>query len=206
VLLSACSRSDLPRYLDAGVEEVAGLERCNIQDDDRDGKVDEDFRDEQGRYVHVEHCGSCELECAPASSEEHELACEVVDDVPRCVASRCSKGYAPTREGRCAPIDAHLCLTCAQDSDCGPLRDAVCAQVAGEARCTLGCASGCPDGYACDMLDDVCLPVGGSCSCNAGQSFDLACSPGGEREPGAPVCVGHAHCEHGVISYCITDD
>jgi hypothetical protein len=40
-------------------------EACNAQDDDCDGDVDEDFRDEAGRYVGPLHCGACATPCVP---------------------------------------------------------------------------------------------------------------------------------------------
>src|SRR5262249_62227956 len=40
-------------------------EACNHADDDCDGKVDEDFTDSAGRYVHPLNCGACASPCAP---------------------------------------------------------------------------------------------------------------------------------------------
>ena len=50
---------------DAGFGECgpALAEACNGQDDDCDGTVDEDFRDEAGRYVARLHCGGCAMPC-----------------------------------------------------------------------------------------------------------------------------------------------
>ncbi len=46
-----------------GACEPAVDEACNDQDDDCDGAVDEDFRDEAGRYVARLHCGGCAIPC-----------------------------------------------------------------------------------------------------------------------------------------------
>ncbi len=46
-----------------GACEPALVEACNDQDDDCDGEVDEDFRDEAGRYVARLHCGGCAIPC-----------------------------------------------------------------------------------------------------------------------------------------------
>lgn len=43
--------------------EPALSEACDMQDDDCDGEVDEDFRDEEGRYVARLHCGACATPC-----------------------------------------------------------------------------------------------------------------------------------------------
>src|SRR5687767_14503741 len=90
LIVSGCSRSDLPRYLDGGPGEDSSRERCNVRDDDDDGKVDEAFRDDQGRYVDPKHGGKCDEACVPQSEREQAVTCEVVSDVPRCVATRCS--------------------------------------------------------------------------------------------------------------------
>ncbi len=203
-LVLACSRSDVERgvALDAGPSGRA--ERCNQLDDDRDGKVDEAFRDEAGRYVDDAHCGSCGVACSTGDNEL-ESTCRVLGGVPRCAASGCEDGFAPTREGRCASVSERLCLSCAQDTDCGAILGARCALIAGEARCSVSCELGCPEGYTCDE-SGVCAPAGGSCSCGPGQSFDLACAGDGERDAGTAVCVGKARCEDGVLSACLTGE
>ncbi|UJR79053.1 hypothetical protein [Sandaracinus amylolyticus] len=43
--------------------EPALTEVCNTQDDDCDGGFDEDFRDEEGRYIARLHCGGCATPC-----------------------------------------------------------------------------------------------------------------------------------------------
>ncbi|MCC6877256.1 MAG: hypothetical protein IT378_23325 [Sandaracinaceae bacterium] len=43
--------------------EPALGEACNAQDDDCDGEVDEDYRDEQGRFLTRLHCGGCAMPC-----------------------------------------------------------------------------------------------------------------------------------------------
>jgi hypothetical protein len=201
--LAACSRGDIARALPGKADEPGRDERCNGLDDDEDSKVDEAFRDALGRYVDDAHCGGCNMVCTPPTELELAVACQIVDDVPRCVATSCAPGYAPSDGGPCVAVGDRLCLTCAQDDDCGSLQGARCANIGGEARCTITCELGCPQGFRCD--DDVCIPEGGSCSCEPGQFFELACPiDTGIREPGAPVCVGHARCEDGVLSECVT--
>ncbi len=43
--------------------EPALVETCDAQDDDCDGSIDEDFRDDAGRYVARLHCGGCAMPC-----------------------------------------------------------------------------------------------------------------------------------------------
>ncbi|MDQ3037446.1 MAG: DUF1565 domain-containing protein, partial [Myxococcota bacterium] len=165
---------------------------------DRDLRVDEDFRDALGRYVHPEHCGACGNACTVASVERSlEVSCGIVEESPVCIALRCEEGFAPSRTGRCVPIWDRLCLACADDGDCGDFEGAGCVALGGERRCAIDCALGCPDGYAC--AGGVCAPAGGSCSCDPGDAFSLACAlfdPEGER------CAGSAVCDDGSLSEC----
>ncbi len=82
--------------------EPALVEACNAQDDDCDGTVDEDFRDEAGRYIARLHCGGCARPCvepgpnmiATCSAEGAGTRCDVVCqegfvDVDRILANGC---------------------------------------------------------------------------------------------------------------------
>ncbi|MCB9597120.1 MAG: hypothetical protein H6719_30630 [Sandaracinaceae bacterium] len=202
---------------DGRMPPVPTPEVCNGLDDDLDGLtslgvfdagpvfdadlfVDEDFRDEIGRYVHPDHCGACNVPCV-ATGRALEVSCALVEESPTCVAVRCEPGYAPSSTGRCVPIYDRLCLACADDGDCGDLEEASCSLVGGERRCTVGCVLGCPEGYTC--TGDVCAPSGGSCSCEPGDDFTLACAlfdPEGNRCPGATVCAD------GVIGECVAPE
>ncbi|MDB4977703.1 MAG: hypothetical protein JWN48_6044, partial [Myxococcaceae bacterium] len=203
---AACgSRTDTLRKLDGGGPAELQVERCNGLDDDGVNGVDDPFRDLAGRYVGEQNCGACGQVCAPRTTAELVTRCQVVDEVPLCVAQACSPGFAPSREGRCEALSASLCLPCANDNDCGTLAGAVCVPIAGEARCSIGCALGCPSGYQCDDTVKACVPTGGSCSCSARDKFELACAvQTTTRKPGDPVCVGRASCERGVLSACTT--
>jgi hypothetical protein len=199
------SRTDARRSIDGGERAQPLPERCNGLDDDGVNGVDDPFRDARGRYVADAHCGACNAVCAPRSPAELVTHCDVIDEVPLCVAERCAAGFAPTRQGRCEALVERLCLPCANDNDCGLLSGARCASIGGESRCSVDCALGCPSGYQCDAAARVCVPMGGSCSCTAGDTFELACaSQSDQREPGAPVCVGRATCQNGVLSACST--
>ncbi|MGF1467814.1 MAG: hypothetical protein ACFCGT_16945, partial [Sandaracinaceae bacterium] len=200
--------------IDGGPRPEPTAEVCNGLDDDLDGLgevlgpdaglgggdadlfVDEDFRDAEGRYVDDDHCGGCNRPCRPFD-DAVEVACEVTLGSPRCVATRCAPGFARTLTGRCAPVIERLCLPCVDDGDCGDLPGARCAPIGGERRCTLTCALDCPDGTEC--REGVCAPVGGSCSCEPGQFFDLACAL---FDPEEQRCPGRARCEDGVLGEC----
>ncbi|MFK7987337.1 MAG: hypothetical protein AB8I08_15035 [Sandaracinaceae bacterium] len=170
---------------DGGVEDV-------------DLFIDEDFRDGQGRYVDRAHCGGCNQPCL-VTGRALDVDCALVEETPTCVATRCEAGFVPSTTGRCVPAYERLCMTCADDGDCGDFDAARCDFVAGERRCTVGCAVGCPEGYRCDAAADACIPNGGSCSCEPGDVFSLACAlidPDGER------CPGLAFCADGELSEC----
>ncbi|MEM1417796.1 MAG: hypothetical protein AAGH15_23050, partial [Myxococcota bacterium] len=196
--LAGCARSSLDQSVDADVldRRLPTDEVCNGFDDDLDGNVDEDFRDARGRYVDASHCGACNAPCALAAPAL-DAFCTLIDEAPVCAASRCAEGFAPSRTGRCVPAFERLCLPCVGDEDCGDVDGARCASVGGEPRCVVGCALGCPEGFACDGT--ACVPEGGSCSCEPGESFDVACAG---TDPEGAFCPGTARCEDGVLSEC----
>ncbi len=173
-------------------------ESCNGLDDDLDGEVDEEYRDALGRYVHDDHCGVCGSPCRPRDPNELEVACGLVDESPACVALACTEGFAPSSAGRCVSAWDHLCLPCVTDGDCGDVVGARCAEVGGEPRCSVGCEHGCPIGYVCSE-EGECVPEGGSCSCDRGESFTVAC---GLTDPEGLLCVGSAMCDDGLLSEC----
>ncbi|RLB53180.1 MAG: hypothetical protein DRJ42_12655 [Deltaproteobacteria bacterium] len=200
VLASCGSRTGtIDDVFDAAERPVPMPEVCNGLDDDLDESVDEDFRDEAGRYIVDAHCGGCDLACEPRAAIELAVSCGLIDEAPVCVASECAVGFSVSTAGRCIPTWEHLCLLCAIDDDCGDLEAASCSVLGGETRCSVGCELGCPVGYICNG-DDVCAPAGGSCSCEPGQTFDLACAL---VDPEGLRCPGAAACNDGVLSECL---
>jgi hypothetical protein len=176
-------------------------EVCNLLDDDLNGVVDDGFRDALGRYVQLAHCGACGAACPESLPAATGVACELVAETPRCVATGCMPGFARSDTGRCVPAYERLCLPCADDGDCGDFPGARCASVGGERRCAIDCALGCPAGYACaeEEAGPVCAPRGGSCTCEAGDRFDLACAL---TDPEGLRCAGAQTCDDGVLSVC----
>lgn len=186
-------------FFDGAVGPTPQPETCNGLDDDLDTGVDEDFRDALGRYVHDEHCGACDAPCRPLNPNELAVTCTLIEESPVCAATACAAGYGVSSAGRCIPAWDRLCLPCASDGDCGDLPSARCVALGGEDRCTVGCELGCPSGYACDA-DGLCAPEGGSCSCDPGETFTLACAL---TDPEGLRCVGSSLCDDGVLAECV---
>ncbi|MBN8614261.1 MAG: hypothetical protein J0L92_26920, partial [Deltaproteobacteria bacterium] len=174
---------------DAGLRDAGAM--------DLDLRIDEDFRDSLGRYVVDLHCGQCGNACRPTRPHELETHCGLVAESPACMATRCEAGWTPSRTGVCVPIHERLCLPCADDGDCGDFDGAACDAIGDEARCTIDCALGCPTGYTCSA--GVCAPTSGSCTCEAGEDFALACAL---EDPEGNRCAGSATCRDGVLSAC----
>ncbi len=165
---------------------------------DLDLFVDEDFRDSMGRYITDAHCGGCGRACTPSRPHELRVACGLVEETPTCVALACDAGFVPSSTGRCVPAYDRLCLSCADDGDCGDFDAARCVPLGGELRCSVSCDIGCPSGYVCES--DACVPPSRSCTCEVGVDFTLACAL---HDPDGNVCPGSAVCMSGMLSECV---
>ena len=200
VLVACGGRTPLDLEVDAAVLDrpQPGEEICSGLDEDLDGVVDEGFRDDQGRYLHPDHCGGCGRPCTVGPLPELAAACQVLEGTAVCAATECGPGFAPSPTGRCASLFDRLCLPCLEDADCGELEGQRCAAVGGEMRCVSPCAEGCPTGYSC-RAEGFCAPLGGSCACEPGETFDLACAL---ADPEGNRCAGSASCSDGLLSEC----
>ncbi len=157
-------------------------ETCNGQDDNCDGLIDEPFVDEEGRYVHPEHCGACGVNCLQLlpdllRDDAGEVVwgaahCELRDDTPTCVPKLCAPGHYPYPFDApliCAPLISPACQPCTNDGDCRVFSDRCmsfgnepgmhcvqsCAPNAPYAGCSgeVGVQSCCPEAYSCQWVD-----------------------------------------------------
>lgn len=203
-LISGCAGRDELR-LDVDERDLPrpsepSNEICNGLDDDLDGEVDEDFRDEAGRYVHDSHCGACDRPCVPQGDAVAKASCQVIDERVVCAALECAPGFGLSARGACVSLAPYLCAECWEDADCGPIEGMRCLGLGGEQRCVSPCAFGCPTGYRCDEEEELCVPENGSCACGELDEYSLSCAletPSGER------CFGLALCKEGALSACV---
>lgn len=86
-------------------------EVCDGQDNDCDGEVDEDFRDESGLYNHVLHCGACYEDC------ESRWKAREMHATGDCLLNA-SDNYACLFTG-CKMEDLVVGKRCSDDRDCG---------------------------------------------------------------------------------------
>jgi hypothetical protein len=174
-------------------------ELCNGLDDNCDGQADEPFRDPEGRYVALEHCGGCGWDCrvrvpnlrlgldgAPVPGA---VRCELRAGEPACAPHLCAPGFYPFPEDRpvaCALLVSPACQPCGQDADCRVSSDrcvavgddpgAFCAQSCDPASPYTGCSgevgvrSCCPEDYACELQAGLRLCVPVSGSCTCDAS------------------------------------
>jgi hypothetical protein len=194
-------------------------EECNYRDDDCDGLVDEDFRDDAGLYSLAAHCGACGVDCGEAFPTALETECRVEADaelaVPACVIVSCPPGTHPAGTGACVPDVAALCLSCTTDDDCAVRTPgARClATSTGQARCATPCesADACPPGFACGDAG-ACVPVSGVCACGPDTvGAELGCfvyASDGRACAGAQICgdAGFSTCEAALGEACNGSD
>ena len=186
-----------------------GPETCDLVDNDCDGVVDEPFRDADGRYSALEHCGACGISCAEQLPLAVETECRVVDGQARCVVTACPRGYVQAGQSSCIPLASRLCAACLRDEDCNSDVGDRCLDYGPGGRfCGRTCAPGspfgeqCPPGYACDDELLQCRHEHGACLCEPGEHFERACSVPHPDQPGQH-CVGTVTCADGVQSSCV---
>ncbi len=199
-------------------------EVCNGQDDDCDGDIDEDFRDADGRYVHENHCGSCDLDCETVVEHLERdgqgnvvpgaVACEIRNDSPTCVPQICADGYAPWPEVdpvMCLALVSPQCRPCTHASDCLlavdqclPVGDDPhdsclqgCGATAPYGGCTgqLGVQGCCPDEHLCQDVNGAPLCVPVANSCDCNADRVGVTRPCYLSGAAGAVCVGLQTCQ-----------
>lgn len=177
-----------------------GPELCNGRDDNCNQQVDEDFRDEAGRYLQVAHCGSCGVNCDEALPEAAATDCVLEDDTPVCVITACPEGER-LEEGACVRNVATLCLPCESDAECeGRNPEARCLTLTSATVCGTPCAAteDCDPGFDCE--EGQCRPRSGDCSCTP-ETFDatFACTL---TTPAGAACAGVQRCDGELLGPC----
>ena len=176
----------------------AGAEICDGDDNDCDGAVDEDFKDEDGLYATDAHCGACNASCE-GTVANGVATCQVADGEASCTFDSCLPGFIESSPGVCSLIpDSGSCAVCSSSTDCDAGFDCVALTAASFclAPCTDG-ADNCDSGYVCGAVSgagNYCLLAGGGC---AGQGS--ACSDALQCDDGNPCSVGT--CDGGSCSF-----
>lgn len=179
-------------------EPCGDVEACDYRDDNCDGRIDETFLDEEGRYNQLENCGACGVDCAEVRPFALEVSCSLLGDDYGCVALSCQEGYHLLGWG-CVPDVEVLCMACQEDEDCDLFAPGSrCLDLVGSERCTRPCEpGGCPMGFEC--LGGNCLPDSGNCACtSAMEGVAFGCL----LEAEGAVCAGRQICEEGELSRC----
>jgi hypothetical protein len=187
----------------ASSHDCSTSESCNERDDDCDGKVDEDFRDHEGRYVTGSHCGRCGISCAEVFPTAAGTSCVLEDEVPICRLEVCGAGTHPVGDGVCVPDISAQCLPCTSDADCSArFEGARCLEVDGEQRCAMPCTSNaCPQPFSCSG-DGLCWPDLSLCACHdVSETYEVACLR--EGSAAGIYCAGLQSCSPAGLGECV---
>ena len=146
-------------------------EECDFLDNDCDGSTDEEFKDAEGKYSTLHHCGGCGKDCEGLFP--HAVAgCDGSKVTPQCVVDTCETGYYKANEFQCLPQEDTTCQPCVADFQCG---GGVCVGIGEGDFCAQDCGDGtaCPGGSLCLSVEgpdgapkgQACVPTSGSCDC-----------------------------------------
>ena len=137
-----------------------GVERCDGEDNDCDGRVDENF----DRQTNPEHCGMCSNRCGFANATARCSAGE-------CVLSQCDPGFVDRDddldngcEARCTPIGdgAEVCDG-REDEDCDGAIDEDWDKLTDPQNCG-GCGEVDPEAHICNLPNTMPTCVDGACT------------------------------------------
>lgn len=157
--MSECTYPDIPDCDDSRNDVYPGAPTsCDGLDNDCSGRVDNDYRDENGVYERYEHCGACGNNCGALDNvKEAQCAVEETNEDTTCEILECEDGWAdcdgdPTNGCETDLSDPQSCGAC--DVKCGGSSSttAVSECVLIEAQDededdTYACDIQCEDGY-----------------------------------------------------------
>ena len=131
-----------------GQEPIA--ERCDPEDNDCDGQIDEDFVNEDGLYLNPNHCGACNIDCAGFYPLATATDCALIDGEPQCVITECRAGFVLAGPTLCVPLASRLCDPCERDIDCNDELGDRCIDYSNGSRfCGRSCGPESPFGPDC---------------------------------------------------------
>lgn len=220
----ACEESELGEYewtcAGATVEE----EICDGKDNDCNGVIDDPFMDEQGRYVHVENCGRCGINCKTiithaATGDDGEVlddavSCQLRDDTPVCVPLQCEKGFYPFPKDEpqaCRPLPSPQCRPCTTEADCSVPQDLCerlgtdvnpsCLQACGADALYPGCTGKigeqgcCPDYALCQEVKGKPVCVPKGVTCECDEDHEGVVRSCVVLGESGMKCEGNTKCE-----------
>lgn len=167
--LTACVRSN----------PCGGVEACDRADNDCDGRIDEDFKDNLGRYAQPNHCGGCGVTCADVFPTASLTECVAAGETATCSIVNCPEGTI-LAGGACLAPEALPCGPCDEQTQCPTVT-------------TTGDDGDPVRTVTHTCIDGRCEPGEGSCECNESNlNTMVSCivqSPAGTRCAGTQTCA-----------------
>jgi hypothetical protein len=200
LLLSACFES-----------HPCERERCDGIDNDCDGVIDENFKDDAGVFADTEHCGGCGLRCSEVFPSALSTECVVQGGEASCRIVECPEGEVRAGSGACVTSVPVACLPCADDEECeNRSPGARCLEDAtGGKHCAPSCAEDlpCPLGFECTAAgvssEPACVTASGACVCDAStEGAEFACELRAPDPNTSHACAGIRVCSGGTLGGC----
>ncbi len=159
---------------------IPAPETCDTLDNDCDGVADEDFKDADGNYGLLEHCGACNQNCLGKFAHAGELACDLAEGEATCKLISCETGYVLAQGSLCLPPIHHLCEPCTGHEACVGANDKCLQMNPADTQTFCGRDCGldneyqvdCPTGYDCQEVvvdgdsTSQCVPTNSTCDCS----------------------------------------